>query len=283
MNTPWEREGLKTDFYVDQRASAHVQLREAVLEPLGESKSDAWIAFEIAKRWGLGDAFWEGNVEEAYAEILEPTGLTVADLRAKPEGVTLPRETRYRKYAGDGSGPAPGFATPSKRVEFYSETLLAHGYDPVPGFVEPSMGPVSRPEFADAFPLVLTDTKSNHYIHSQYRHVAKLRRHEKEPRVELHPETASARGIADGDWVRVKTPHASAKMKARFSTSLHPRVVRATVGWWQDCEERDLPGYDANSDEGANLNRMIGSEGVDPIGGCQPHKSYLCEVAPLAG
>lgn len=283
VNTPWEREGLKTDFYVDQRACSHVQLRRQVLEPRGESQSDAWIAFELAKRLGLGDAFWEGNIDEGYAEILEPTGLTVAQLRAEPNGVTLPRETRYRKYAGDGGGPAPGFATPSKRVELYSETLLEHGYDPLPGFVEPAVGPASRPDLAGDFPLVLTDTKSNHYIHSQYRHVPKLRRHEKEPRVELHPDTASARGIADGDWVTLSTPHASARVKARFSSALDPRVVRATVGWWQACEPLDLPGYDAESNAGANLNRMIGSEGVDPIGGCEPHKSYLCEIAPVTG
>lgn len=282
VNTPWEREGLKTGFHVDQRAASHVQLRRPVLEPLGESRSDAWIAFELARRLGLAEHFWNGDIDRAYDEILEPTGLTVEQLRAEPRGITLPAATRYRKYAGDGSGPPPGFATPSRRVELYSETLLEHGYDPLPSFVEPAMGPVSRPDLAQAFPLVLTDTKSNHFIHSQYRHVAKLRRHEKDPVVELHPDTAAARGIADGDWVRLATPHASARVKARFATSLHLRVVRATVGWWQSCEPLGLPGYDAASDAGANLNRLIGSGDVDPIGGCEPHKSYLCEVTPLS-
>lgn len=282
VNTPWEREGLKTGFHVDQRACAHVQLRRPVMDSLGESKSDTWIAFELARRLGLGDRFWNGNPDDAYAEILEPTGLTVEQLRAAPRGVTLPRETRYRKFAGDGSGPAPGFATPSKRVEFYSETLLQHGYDPLPDFVEPAMGPGSRPEFVKDFPLVLTDTKSNHYIHSQYRHVAKLRRHEKEPLVEVHPDTAAARGIAEGDWIKLSTPSASVRAKAKFSPSLDPRVVRATVGWWQGCEALGLPGYDAASDVGANLNRLIASGAVDPIGGCEPHKSYLCQVTRVS-
>lgn len=282
VNTPWEREGLKTDFYVDQRASAHVQLRQPVITPLGESRSDAWIALELARRLGLGDKFWEGNIEAAYAEILEPTGLTVDQLRAAPEGITLPRETRYRKYRDANDAGAVGFETPSRRVELYSATLLEHGYDPLPGYVEPAMGPVSRPDLCDEFPLVLTDTKSNHYIHSQYRHVPKLRRHEKEPRIEMHPQTAATRGIADGDWVRVTTPHASARMRARLAATLEPRVVRATVGWWQSCDARELPGYDAESDEGANLNRMIGNENPDPIGGCVAHKSYLCQVARLS-
>ncbi|MEQ8663104.1 MAG: molybdopterin-dependent oxidoreductase [Gammaproteobacteria bacterium] len=278
VNTPWEREGLKTDFYVDQRACAHTQLRQQVIEPQGESRSDAAIAFELARRLGLDDVFWGGNVDAAYTEILEPSGVTVAELRAAPEGKTLPLATRYRKYAGDGSGAAPGFATPSRKVELYSETLFTHGYDPLPGFVEPAMGPTSRPELAQDFPLVLTDTKSNHFVHSQYRHVARLRRHEREPRVEMHPDTAAARGIADGDWVCVATPHASARMQARFSSSLHPGVVRATVGWWQACDELGLAGYDADDDRGANLNRLIDTADTDPIGGCEPHKSYLCQV-----
>jgi len=278
VNTPWERDALKTGFVVDQGAAGRVQWRKRVIEPLGESKSDRSIAFELARRLGLGDVFWEGNVDAAYQEMLEPSGMTLEHVRAQPAGVDVPLATRYRKYAGDPGTPAPGFATPSRKIELYSETFLEHGYPALPEFIEPAMGPVSRPQLARRFPLVLTDTKSNHYIHSQYRHVARLRRHERDPVLELHPETAAERGIGAGDWVHLSTPHASARMRARLSTSLDRRVVRATVGWWQACTALDLAGYDAEGDGGANLNRLIASTDVDPIGGCVPHKSYLCEV-----
>ena len=124
----------------------------------------------------------------------------------------------------------------------------------------------------------MTDTKSTHYLHSQFRHVARLRRSERDPRIDLHPQTAAARGIADGDWVELRTPHGGARMRARLVASTDPRVVVATVGWWQACEELALEGLDAESDSGANLNRVIGNQDYDPIGGCVPHKSYLCEV-----
>ena len=282
VNTPWEREGLRTDFVADQRASGHVQLRPPVIAARGESRSDAWIAFELARRLGLEAHFWGGDIDAAYREILAPGGIDLDTLRAAPRGITLPLATRYRKYAGDGTGPAPGFATPSRRVELYSDTLRAHGYPPLPEYVEPAMGPLSRPDLAQRFPLVLTDTKSNHYIHSQYRHVARLRRHEREPRVEMHPATAAARGIGENDWIELSTPHGRMRARARFADALDPRVVRATVGWWQDCTQLGLAGYDAEDDAGANLNRTIGSAGVDPMGGCEPHKSYLCEVMPIA-
>jgi len=278
VNTPWEREGLRTDFHADQRASSHVQLRPQVIEPLGESRSDAWIAIELARRLGFSAEFWDGDADAARREILEPSGLSLDALRAAPRGLTVPLETRYRKYAGDGTHPPPGFATPSRRVELYSETLFAHGYAALPEYVEPAMGPVSRADLTSAFPLVLTDGKSPHFIHSQYRHVGRLRRHERDPRIEVHPDAAAARGIVDGDWVKLTTPHGSAFMRARIAAALDPRVVRACAGWWQSCTALSLPGYDATDNRGANLNRTIGNDQIDPIGGCVSHKSYLCDI-----
>lgn len=280
VNTPWEREAMKTDFYADQTATSHVQLRQKVIEPLGESQSDAWIAMELGKRLGYGDAFWDGDLDAARRQVLEPSGIDLEQLRAAPAGINLGLESRYRKYAEEVDGHSVGFGTPSKRVELYSETLHANGYDPLPRYLEPAVGPYSRPDLAKDFPLVLTDTKTPHFIHSQYRHLARLRRHEREPRIEMHPETAEARGISEGDWVDVRTPHAGARMVARFAPAMDRRVVRATAGWWQPCDGLSVPGYDAESDEGANYNRMIGNEHADPVGGCTANKSYLCEVTP---
>ena len=281
VNTPWEREGLRTNFLVDQSASNYVQLRPQIIQPLGESKSDSWIAFELAKRLGLGQNFWAGEIDAGYRAILEPSGLKLDDLRNAPRGMEVSAETRYKKYSDTSDGSLPGFATPSRRVELYSETFLTHGYSPLPEYVEPAVSPISRPELARDFPLVLTDTKSPRYIHSQYRHVPKLRRQEREPRIDIHPEAATTRGISDGDWIELTTPHGAARMRARFSRAVDPRVVRATVGWWQACDGLSLPGYDAENDSGANLNRVIGNIESDPVGGCVSHRSYLCEVAPL--
>ena len=280
VNTPWERDGLKTDFLVDQRAAGFVQFRGQMVESQGESRSDAWIAFELAKRLGFGESFWDGDLDAGYREILSPSGLDLDELRAHPEGIEVPLETRYRKYAGNG-GKAPGFATPSKKVEIYSETLLNHGYAPLPEYIEPAMSPVARPDLLDDFPLVLTTNKSPHYLHSQFRALRAVRRHEREPRVELHPDTAAERDIADGDWVALITPHGRARAQARLAKNLDPRVVKATHGWWQHCVALDLAGYDAHSDDGANVNRLMNDDEVDPIGGCEPLKSYLCQIERL--
>ena len=282
VNTPWEREGLRTNFEVDQAAVGHVQLRQQVVEPRGESQSDAWIAMELAKRLGYSDSFWDGDIEASYREILQPTGIDLDELRKQPRGVTVPLQTRFLKYAGDGRSDAPGFNTPTKKVEIYSETLMKHGYQPLPKFVPPAMGPEARPDLAEEFPLILTSAKSPHYLQSQGRALPALRRLEPDPRLELHPSTAQERGIEKGDWVTLTTPHGRIKLKAHFSKHLHPKVVRATHGWWQACEPLSAPGYRATSDDGANLNQAIGNHVFDPIGGAVPHKAYMCEVKRVA-
>ena len=53
--------------------------------------------------------------------MLEPSGLELEELRQAPGGVRVDHETRSRKYAGGNGGPAPGFATPSRKVEIFSD------------------------------------------------------------------------------------------------------------------------------------------------------------------
>ncbi|MFP6757017.1 MAG: molybdopterin dinucleotide binding domain-containing protein [Alphaproteobacteria bacterium] len=283
VNTPWEREGLRTNFLVDQDATSFAQLRPPVIESRGESKSDIWIAFELAKRLDLATQFWDGDIDASYRERLAPSGLTLEALRQSPSGVRVPLKTRYRKYAGDGSGAtAPGFATPSRKVEIFSEQLQAAGQAPVPDYVEPAVGPVSRPDLAADFPLVLTSAKSLHYCHSQHRALPSLRKREPDPLIEIHPAAAAARRIADGDWIRLTTPDGAIRARAKLRETLDPRVVSATHGWWQACTALGLPGYDATGPDSANINTAIGNQATDPISGSVPHRAYFCEVSRIA-
>lgn len=272
----WEREGLCTDFLVDQEASAYAQLRPAVVEARGETRSDMWIAFALAERLGLGNQFWNGDLDAAHRHQLEPSGITLEALRANPQGVRAPLPAQHRKYAAPIDDRPAGFDTPSRKVEIYAERFLEHGYAPLPDYVEPTIGKDGDTEVSDTYPLVLTCAKSPHFLHSQNRNLPSLRRHEPDPLVEINPETAAAHAIGEGDWMTLTTPHGTLCGRARFAAKLHPKVVSATHGWWQGCGALSLPGYAAS--DNTNFNAAIGNETVDPIGGSTPHNAYRCRL-----
>ena len=152
----FEREALKIGFDISPEAQSLIQLRPALVPPRGEARPDTDIIFDLAQRLGLGAQFWSGDIDAAYRHQLAPTGLSLEQLRAKPGGVRLPLEARYAKYAElDTNGAPRGFATPSRKVELYSQTFLEHGYTPLPEFDEPRIGPVARPDLSAHFPMVL--------------------------------------------------------------------------------------------------------------------------------
>jgi anaerobic selenocysteine-containing dehydrogenase len=278
----FEREGLKIGFEVSHDAQSLIQLRTAVVPPPGEARSDTEIVFDLATRLGLADQFWNGNIDAAYRHQLAPSGITLEQLRAVPSGVRVPLQTRHARHAEcDSNGKPRGFATPSRRVELYSQVFLEHGYAPLPEFVEPPIGPVARPDLAARFPLILTSAKSSVYCESQHRALRSLRKHAPAPEVTLHPAAAQSRGIAEGDWVSIETPEGSVRARAHLNENLDPRVAVGEHGWWQACPELGLPGYDPFDATGANLNLLIGTDARDPISGTAAHKSYLCEVRSL--
>src|SRR5262249_49949958 len=139
----FEREGLKMGFEISAEAQSLIQLRPAIVPPPGEARSDTRIVFDLASRLGFAEQFWNGDIDAAYRPQLGPSGVTLERLRAEPGGVRVPLEQRHAKYAEpDANGVPRGFATPSRKVELYSETFLEHGYAPLPDFVEPQVGPV---------------------------------------------------------------------------------------------------------------------------------------------
>jgi anaerobic selenocysteine-containing dehydrogenase len=279
----FEREGLKIGFEVSERAQSLIQLRPAVVPPPGEARPDTDIVFDLAGRLGLGEQFWNGDTDAAYRHQLAPTGVSLEELRATPGGVQVPLQTRHAKHAEpQGNGAPRGFATPSRKVELYSQTFLEHGYAPLPDFVEPQIGPVTQPDLMARFPLVLTSAKPTLYCQTQLRALPSLRRRAPFPAVELHPAAAETRGIANGDWVSIETPQGEVRARARLNDSLDPRVVVGEHGWWQPCTEIGAPGYDPFGPDGANYNLLIGDAALDPVSGTASHRAYLCEIRRAA-
>lgn len=273
VNSPYEHEALRAGFEISATAAQRVQLRPRMVEPIGDSRSDTEVVFDLACRIGLGEEFFAGDVDAARNHQLAPLGLTVAALRDQQGIANIAVTDRTRAYATEAEDRSvAGFDTPTRRVEFYSARLAAHGYDPVP---------VIDPQPADpAFPLLLTCAKNGHFCHSQHRGLSSLRRRSAEPFVELHPDLAAQRGISDGQYVRILTRAASVRMRARFDATMRRDVVVAEYGWWQGEPNIGLPGYPHLSEAGPNYNLLVTDERRDLISGSIPLRSTACDVQP---
>ena len=174
-----------------------MKLSEPIIEPVGECWPEWQIYAELAKRLGLGNDFWDGDYERCIDDLLAPSGITVAELKRNPDGVRRTVSRRPAKYYEEH-----GFDTPSGKVEIASSILAQHGHEPLPVYREPMESPLSRPDLAASFPLVLTSGARNiNYTHSQFRQIQKLRQKSPEPLVEINPIDARERGIQSGDDV----------------------------------------------------------------------------------
>ena len=155
---------------------------------------------------------------------------------------------------------------------------MEHGYPPLPAFREPAMSPRARPDLAARYPLVLTCAKSTWYCESQQRALPSLRRRAPDPVLEIHPDTARTRRIADGDWVWIESPGGVVRARAKLDGNLDPGVVCGQHGWWQACEEIGAPGYPPFGADSANLNLIFRHQPADEVSGSVALRSWLCEV-----
>ena len=258
---------------------AHVQLRPAVVPPQHESWPDLKIAFELAKRLGVGDILWGGNIEAAFDYQFAPANITVEQLRMNPGGIAIDLSMEYEKYSmKDKAGNFLGFPTPSKRVELYSSLFKEHGYDPLPTWREPFASRSIKANPNEKYPLILTGGKVEEYCHGQHRALPSLRKRVPHPFLELNPLKARELGVKDKDWVILETANGSITLQAKLTEGIAYNVVCTQNGWWQACPELDLPGYDPYSPKGANVSLLYTTEEIDPLSGSLALKGYPCNV-----
>jgi anaerobic selenocysteine-containing dehydrogenase len=264
---------------VSPMGSHYLQLRPAVVPPQYESRPDMEIIFTLANRLGIGERFWSGNVEDGMNFQYAPTGFDVEEMKQYPGGISLDIPVEYRKYRKkDESGNYIGFPTPSRRVEIYSQTFKDHGYDPLPEWKQPVFKKLVRDKTQDKYPLILTGSRVKEYCHSEHRALPSLRKAVPHPFLEINRGKAREIGCKDGDTVILESPYRSITLKAKVVDSIAYNVVCTQDGWWQECVELGLPGYNAFSSEGANVSFVYENEEKDEISGCLPLKAYPCNV-----
>ncbi|MEX0921934.1 MAG: molybdopterin-dependent oxidoreductase [Rhodovibrionaceae bacterium] len=258
--TSWEREGLRPGFDASLEGLRRVQLRPAAVAPQGEARSDTDIALGLAERLGLSAAMFGGDADAGHAHLLEPSGVSLEQLRTAPEGVVVDSAVALEPYRESG------FPTPSKRLEIYSEALLEAGYPPLPSLEE------DEEALTEDYPLRLGCAKTVAYCHSQGRNLPALRRLAPDPVLEMAPETAEAHGLAAGDWVEIRTPAGRFAARAALSKGLAAECVFAQHGWLEAAPQGGVS---------SNFNSAVASARADPVSGSLPLRSVACALGKL--
>lgn len=236
---------------------------------IGECKSDEEIFIELARKMNLPVG------QESLEEVLEAqlraggSGKTFAEL-AKTGFYKMP--FKYHKYKENG------FKTPSGKIELYASRFEDMGYDPLPYYEEPPESPISTPEVAKDFPLVLTTgARIPYFFNSEHRQIKRLRRAHPDPLVEIHPDTAAPLGIKNGDWIWIETLRGKIQQRAKVTSDVDPKVIHVEHGWWFPEEEGPEHGIWKSN---ANMLTRNGPP-YDPAMGTYHLRGLLCRVAPV--
>lgn len=200
-------------------------LSPAVPAP-GEALPDAEILCRFADLMGWGDAFpyfrpGQGGAAAIYAEHAALSAGRDCDVSGLSHARLAERSYQWPVPTQDHPG------TPRLYTDHRFPTASGRAHLRAPA-VEHRTETVS-----DAFPLILTTGRLRDQWHTQTKtgRVHKLRDHAPEPFVEIHPDDATARGVAEGDVVEVTGPRGSVRVRATVTDTIRPGVVFLPMHW----------------------------------------------------
>ena len=257
--------------------------RNQVVERMGDYRSDYEFWLDLAVRMGYGADFWNGSIEACMDYQLGNFGMTLAELRSHPTGIVYEsRPPELGDFARLFSARSPRLSgapyLPQGKVAVYNTSFAAAGFSPLPGSAPPPESPASTPELLAKYPLVFTDAHTSEVYNAGWlRNVPYLRAVQPDPWVHIHPDTARARGVDDGDWVIIESPHGRIQARAVYFPGIRPDTVMGLQGWWQGCAELGLAGYADGSANTNNLYSVDPAKAFDPLVTAMP-KQTLVEV-----
>jgi trimethylamine-N-oxide reductase (cytochrome c) len=253
--TAYERNDIES---VGDYASTHIMAMKKAVDPVFEARSDYDIFTAICERFGKGREFTEGHSEmdwirrfyDAAAAQAKTLKVTMPDFDGfwKDGVVGFPIDgaaknyVRYAKFRADPLLDPLG--TPSGKIEIYSRNIEKMAYDdcpPHPTWMEPAErldGPGAK------FPLHVTTSHPRGRLHSQLAGTVLRKGYtiaDREPCL-INPKDAAARGIADGDIVRVFNDRGQILAGAHVTDEVRPGVLRINEGGWYDPQEPGKPG-----------------------------------------
>ncbi len=244
-----------TDLYLAY-GHYYLQMARPALPAPGEAKSNVEIFRLLAKRMGFREPCFDDSEDDMIRQALASESPFL-------EGITLERLEREHSVrlsiSQQGVPFLPfadgGFATPVGKFEFGAEAL--------------KYAPAAESRFGSAelklrFPLELISSKNDDSMNSTFGHRAEV--DAQTGVAEINPVDAAARGIMDGDAIRLRNDRGQYFCRARVAVHAKPGVVRVPSTRWA----KTAPG-------GLGVNQLTSSRLTD-IGGGATFYSCLVEA-----
>ncbi len=234
---------------------------QPVIPPLYESRSDVDMMCDLARIMDLDDDLLKAGYEACCDWMIEPTGLTVAELKKSD----LPTKVQGAKMPPPGTYTANGFKTRSGKFEFYSTAIASYdpkyGLNPLPDYVDP-LEDQNDPETRANYPFhLIAGVRIPNTLHSRLHEVPWLRSLRPEPLVEIQEDDAKRLGIKEGDKVELSSPAGAIHLKAMLTNKIMPGVLVMAHGYTE-----------------ANANELIPRDHLDPYTGYPGFKSMRCAI-----
>lgn len=240
----------------------YMMANNAAIAPIGESKPNTEIFRLLASEMGLTDPCFQDSDDQIAAvafDVKLPRG-------ADYDWETLKRNGWQKIKFAVAPFAHGGFPTPSGKCEFYSERMKQDGLDPLPDYIPPYESVASNPELAKKYPLAMISPPARNFLNSTFVNVKSLRTIEPEPKLDLHEQDAAARGILDGEMVRIFNDRGSFVSRARVGTKVRPGLVVGLSVWWKKM-----------ASDGKNVNEVT-SQNLTDMGKAPTFYDVLVEV-----
>jgi len=243
--------------------AGYIVFTQPAIAPRYQSRSDIDIIYDLAARLGLDDPLFQAGLDASIDWILEPSGITAAELKKHPAGMFVPnpikpQERKYREI---------DFATLSGKMEFKSKVLEKYedksGHAALPVYTPPKYSLEATPELAKDYPFILnTGSRLPMFVHTRtFRLSWTSSLRPNFPSADMNPTDAVRLGIRQDDTIRIITPKDAVSVKANLTGMVQPGVIHMYHGH-----------------QAADVNRLFEEDYLDPLSGFPGFKSALCKV-----
>ena len=243
----------------------YMMANNAAIAPMGEAKSNTEVFRLLAARMGFTDPCFAETDDQLAAQAFDRRHERAVHF----DWESLKQKGWQKLSMADAPFAQGGFSTPSGKCEFYSASMLADGYDPLPAYIAPYESVASNPALAAKYPLAMISPPARNFLNSTFVNVTSLRGTEGEPRLDIHPDDCAVRSIVDGEMVRIFNDRGSFVAKARVTPKARAGLVVGLSVWWKKL-----------ASDGKNVNEVT-SQALTDMGRAPTFYDVLVQVEKL--